>query len=210
MAPATGPESACPECGAFRRAADPSCFLCGRRFDSDPEVAPAAGKPFNPYDPPPPALLERPAAAPGSLRLTFRISSLLLIIAVVAVCLGVWQAQPILGACLAVVAVPALGYVCVIGFKSASAGKPMAVPDKLSSFLAALWGVVLVEFAALVAFCMTCVPAGFVAMSADAAGETGFIVALVLGGVGAFAGGAYVAYWLIKTKPFGVRSEKRR
>ena len=186
----------CPECGASNRAGETACFLCGRGLGTKAPALPDAGKPFNPFAPP---------TTYSSMRPTFRISSLLLIIAVIAVCLGVWQAQPILGACVAAVVVPALGYVCVIAFKSGSVGKPMAALEKLNSFAAAMMGVVVIEFAALVAFCMTCVPTGYVALVATNS-ETGLIVALVVGGLWAIAAGAYVTYWLItKKKPFSAK-----
>jgi hypothetical protein len=198
MAPAEQSTPICPECGASNLAGEAACFLCGCGLGTKAPASPEAGKPFNPYAPP---------TANSSMRPTFRISSLLLIIAVVAVCLGVWQAQPILGAFVAAIVVPALGYVCVIAFKSGSVGKPMAALEKMNSFAAAMLGVVVIEFAALVAFCMTCVPTGFMAMSAG--GENGIIVAFVVGGLAAVAAGAYVTYWLITKKRFGAKRGRK-
>jgi hypothetical protein len=123
---------------------------------------------------------------------------MLLVIAVIAVCLGVWQAQPVLGVIVAVIVLPALGYTSVIAFQSASKGRPMAVSEKLNRFLAALVGVVVILFAALVAFCMTCVPTGFIAMSA--AGDQALIVALVVGGIFAAAAAAGVTYLLLRRR----------
>jgi hypothetical protein len=130
---------------------------------------------------------------------TFRISSLLLIIAVVAVCLAAWQLQPYVGIEVAVVVLPALGYTCVVAFKSASAGKPMLVSDKVHMFWIALLGVVVIEFASLVAFCMTCVPTGYIALAVGGL-EPGLIVACVVGGLAAIAAGGWVTYFLLTRK----------
>ena len=64
--------------------------------------------------------------------------------------------------------------------------------------MAALMGVVVILFAALVAFCMTCVPTGFIALNAG--GESGLIVALVVGGLFAAAAAAGMTYLLLKRR----------
>ena len=130
---------------------------------------------------------------------TFRISSLLLIIPVIAVCLAAGQVQPYAGIGLAVVVLPALGYTCVVAFKSAAAGKPMLVAEKVHTFGAAFLGVMVIEFAALVAFCMTCFPTGYIAFSAG--GATPAIVgAFVIGGLAGVAAGGWVTYFLLTRK----------
>ena len=161
MAPGEKLAWLCPECGAANRVGETTCFLCGGRSGTD-SPAQAGAKSFNPYAPP--SVSYAPPAVSVPLRPSFHISSMLLIIAVIAVCLGVWQAQPLLGVIVAVIVVPALGYTSVIAFQSASKGRPLAVSEKLNRFLAALMGVVVILFAALVAFCMTCVPTGFIAL----------------------------------------------
>jgi hypothetical protein len=189
MAPGEKLAWLCPECGAANRVGETTCFLCGGRSGTDSRTAQAGAKPFNPYAPP---------AVSVPLRPSFHISSMLLIIAVIAVCLGVWQAQPILGVIVAVIVLPALGYTSVIAFQSASKGRPLAVSEKLNRFLAALLGVVVILFAALVAFCMTCVPTGFIALNAG--GESGLIVALVVGGLFAAAAAVGVTYLLLRRR----------
>jgi hypothetical protein len=130
---------------------------------------------------------------------TFRISSLLLIIAVVAVCLAGWQAQPYVGIGLTVVVLPALGYTCVVAFKSAAAGKPMLVAEKVHTFGAAVAGVLVIEFAALVAFCMTCFPTGYIAFSSNA-GPPAVVCAFLIGGLAGVAAGGWVTYFLLTRK----------
>ena len=65
---------------------------------------------------------------------TFQISSLLLVIAVIAVCLGIAHENIILGIILAVVVVPALVYTVVVAEKRSAGGSPMAVLDKAATF----------------------------------------------------------------------------
>jgi hypothetical protein len=131
------------------------------------------------------------------LRPSFHISSFLLLIALVALCLAVGREQPVLGIALAVVVVPAAAYTTIIAFRSAATGRPMSLFQKIWSFGGAMTGVMAIEFAALVAFCITCVPTGFVAMSA---GENGIIFAVVIGGIAAVAAAVYMTYYLLTRK----------
>ena len=130
-----------------------------------------------------------PLCGPRRCRPTFHMSSFLLLIAVVAVCLGAGRDQPVLGIVLAAVVVPAAVYTMIVAFRSAGTGSPMSVFDKVWSFAGAIAGVLAIEFAALVAFCMSCIPAGFITMGA---GESGIIVAVVIGGLAAVAAAAYM------------------
>jgi hypothetical protein len=136
-------------------------------------------------------------ATPPTLRPTFHISSFLLLIALIALCLGVGRAQPVLGIGLAVVVLPAAVYTTIIAFRSAAAGRPMSIFEKLGRFGVAITGVMAIEFAALVAFCITCVPTGFVAMSA---GDNGIIFASVIGGIAAVAAAVCMTYYLLTRK----------
>jgi hypothetical protein len=127
----------------------------------------------------------------------FHISSFLLLIALVALCLGAGRAQPVLGITLAVVLLPAAGYTTTMAFRSAATGRPMSHFEKLWSFGGAVTGVMAIEFAALVAFCITCVPTGFAAMSA---GDKGIIFGVVIGGIAAVAAAAYMTRYLLSRK----------
>jgi hypothetical protein len=120
----------------------------------------------------------------------FQISSLMLLIAVIAVCAGVWRAGAGWGFALAVAVMPALVYTTFVAFESAAAGRPMDVIEKVGSFIAALAGVVVVALAALIAFCMTCFPAGIVSRN------VGF--ALAIGGTAAIAAAAYMTRVLLR------------
>ncbi|MFI5458240.1 MAG: hypothetical protein ACHRXM_22650 [Isosphaerales bacterium] len=153
----------CPECGASNRAGETVCFLCGHGLDTlRPETR--KGVPNSPTSPE----LVNPYKAPTTIvspALTFRISSLLLVIAVIAVCLGVAHENWGMGILLAITVTPALLYTMIVAAKSKVRGRPMAVFKKIGTFLAAIVGVVVIAGSAVIAFFVTCIPA--VAISRD-------------------------------------------
>jgi hypothetical protein len=189
----------CPQCFSSNRPGDITCFLCGHglenamlKIETGAQTAPTpphSSDSVNPYAPP---------ASDISPAVTFRISSLLLVIAVIAVCLGVAHENLVLGIIAAVVIVPALVYTFIVVEKRSARGIPMAVPDKAFTFLVAIGGVLIIEFSGLVAFCMTCIPIGSVSFGANSA--VGLIVALTLGGIAAIAGAWYATYLLVFRK----------
>jgi hypothetical protein len=185
----------CPECGASNRAGDSLCFLCGHGLDTArPETR--TGVPESPASPTSPELVN-PYRAPTTMvssALTFRISSLLMVIAVIAVCLGVVHENMLLGITLAVVVAPALVYTSIVAAKRKVRGRPMAVLEKVWTFLAAAAGVVLVALSAVIAFFVTCIP---VSIGTVRAGGLGFIIGLVTGGTAAVAAAACVTYLLL-------------
>ncbi|MFI5458242.1 MAG: hypothetical protein ACHRXM_22660 [Isosphaerales bacterium] len=176
----------CPECGASNRPGATACFLCGHRLDTArPETR--TGAPKSPASPTSPELVN-PYAPPTTFvlpALPFRISSLMLVIAVIVVCLGVGPFG----------VAPALVYTCIVVAKSKARGRPMAVLEQLSTFLAALIGVVVIAVSAFIAFLVTCFPIG---MAADASG-TGLTIAFVIGGMAAGAA-AFLTYLLLTRK----------
>ena len=96
MAEADEIQFACIGCGTMNPAGAEVCAGCGYRF-AGPEFTtlappayspPSRPTPFDPYDPP-----LGPIAPPR----TFRIGTGLVIIAVIAVCLAAWHADPSLG-----------------------------------------------------------------------------------------------------------------
>ncbi|MGO9922198.1 MAG: hypothetical protein ACLQIB_46815 [Isosphaeraceae bacterium] len=206
MAPPDRIESVCLECGAANRPGETACFLCGRSLDTArpatmtgvPKSAAPTTSPelFNPYEPPTTIL------SPG---LTFRISSLLLLIVAVAVCLAVAHEDWIVGIALAAAVAPALGYTSIMASRSAAEGRPMEVFQKVWSFLAALCGVVVIALSALIAFCLTCIPAGFVALNV---GDLGSYLALGIGGTAGVAAAAYMTYYLLTRKRWSARTPR--
>ena len=198
MGQSDGTRLVCPQCFSSNRPGDITCFLCGHglenamvKIETEAQRAPTPPRSsgsVNPYAPP---------ASDISPAVTFRIGSLLLVIAVIAVCLGVARENLVLGIILAVVVVPALIYTFIVVEKR-SAGIPMAVPDKAFTFLVAIGGVLIIEFSGLVAFCMTCIPIGSVSFGANSA--VGMIIALTLGGIAAIAAAWYATYLLVFRK----------
>jgi len=191
----------CPECGASNRAGETACFLCGHGLDAlRPETrtgvpkAPTSPDVVNPYEPP------TTFVSP----LTSRISSLLMVIAVIAVCLGVAHENLVLGIIQAIAVAPALVYTVIVAAQSTARGRPMAVFKKVSTFLAALVGVVVIAVSAFIAFFVTCLSVG-IASEAGYIGRDWDLKSLVTacvygGGTAAIAVAAYMTYFLVTRK----------
>jgi hypothetical protein len=90
--------------------------------------------------------------SPERVRPSFRISSMMLVMPVIAVCLAVWQADVSYGMFVTVGVLPALVYTCVRAYQSVAAGRPMEVFDKVRIFVIALYCASLIEFAAVMPF----------------------------------------------------------
>jgi hypothetical protein len=195
----------CPGCGSFNIPTQIGCSRCGHRLDegrsptSSADLGPERDKSGPAVD------LQPVPAARSAGRPTFRISSFLLVIALVAVCMGAGHEQPFLGIALAAVALPAAVYTSVIAFRRAAAGKPMAVVEKVRSFARALAGVLVITLAALTAFCATCTPIGFAVMNAPGAVPMGIVVAFVIGGISGISAGTYAAYSILTWKSWKAR-----
>jgi len=152
---------------------------------------------FNPYEAPTTSV---------SPAITFRISSLLLVIAALAVCLGVWHEAPVLGIILAVVVAPALLYTSIVASGSAAEGKPMAVFQKVWSFLAAIGGVVVIAISGFIAFGITCFSVGFGVLNIKMTGSEYILVGI--SGTVALAA-ASMTYRLLTRKRRSVRPAAR-
>jgi hypothetical protein len=74
----------------------------------------------------------------------------------------------------------------------------MSALDKAVMFLVAIGGVVIIEFSAVVAFCMTCIPIGSVSFGANSA--VGLIIALTVGGIAGIAAAICATYLLVFRK----------
>ncbi len=125
--------------------------------------------------------------------LAFRISSLLLIIAVIAVCLAAGQVHLWVGISVSLLVLPALVYTCVRAYQSIAEGRPTEVFEKVWIFVIALYCVALIEFAAVIAFFMTCVPVGFLG-AAVGLGPWAFMFAVAVGGLTGIVAGGLVVY----------------
>ena len=183
----------CPACGASNPSTSIVCFLCGRSLDATREesVAESPATPIsfsspespNPYAPP---------ASDLSRRVTFPIGSLLMVIAVIALCLGVARANLVLGIVFAGAVVPAIIYSEIVAAKRKGSGISMTIRDRLVTFLIGIAGVYAVVTSAMVAFLTTCVPVAFVTEGSGAA--------LLIGGMAAIAAAAFAIYLLLFRK----------
>jgi hypothetical protein len=170
------------------------CWLCHRSLTADQAGITQAAAKFE----------HRPETRP-----TFGLSTLFLVITVVAVCLGAFVAAPGLGILLAVIAVPA--FVRTSAATSAqeqSAGRPVDVPDKVGLFLGSIGVVLLIGLAGFGAFFAACW-ASCAALSVTGAFRGGGGDAALVW-INLFAGGialALVVWLLRKTWP---RRHRRR
>jgi hypothetical protein len=170
----------CPHCQAEVYWSEATqCWLCGQSLDRPgPAVAP----------PPPPM---EPA------RRTFGLSSLMLVIALVAVCLGVYREVPGLGILLAILVTPALVRTSVVATRRKAGGRPMPPLDKVGVFAGTLAAVVVIGVSAIAAFAITCFPIGLAAFSMGRNGGVLGVTAFLVGFCAALAAG-YGAYRLIR------------
>jgi hypothetical protein len=189
----------CPQCLSSDHPGDVTCFLCGHGLENavlDIEIeatksrtSSSSPESIDPFAPP---------TSESSPNVTFRISSLLLVIAVIAVCLAVAHENPILGILLAVVVVPALVYSFVVVEKRSARGSPVAIRDKAVIFVVAIGDVLIIKLSGLIAFCIT----SYAIVSAPVAsgGAPGLIPAIILGGIAGVAAAWYVTYLLVFRK----------
>jgi hypothetical protein len=169
----------CPHCGAGNLPDLQRCCHCGR---------PLATKAWpNPGD----ANADTPAPAQSaatSASRTFRIDSLMLIVAVIAICLGIAHEAPLFGITFAAAAIPALLLTIAFVRRRRSSELPLSIFQKIRVFLLSLAAVGVVEVSASIAFCTVCFPLGVISFNRSNA--TGMFVAFVLGAIAAvFAGG---------------------
>jgi hypothetical protein len=133
------------------------------------------------------------------VRPSFRISSIMLVMPVIAVCLAVWQAGWLLGMFVTATAMPALVGTCVLASKNAAGGRSMEVRDKVRTFLAALFCALVIGFSAVSALIATFALANPLAISfgfGRYAPMVGFIVAVQA----AVVAGGLVAYLILPLK----------
>ena len=167
----------CGECGATNPATSNVCWLCQRPFVAGPRPEAPVAEPAKPL-----AVTQR----------TFGLSSLMLLIALIAVCLGVMREVPGLGIALAVVATPALLRTIRTVARREARGRPMDVAEMIGAFFGSVAVVTTIGVAAGAVFTGTCFPVGLVAFTANNAALV--ILAFVLG----FVAAGFVGYFLIR------------
>jgi hypothetical protein len=168
-------EIACPSCGAINAPWDAQCWLCkfplaGGRAASDSVI-----------------LAEAVDVQPQ-----FGLSTMLLIVTVLCICLGLVAIAPGLIVPLVIIVVPALIRTAVATRVS---GGPTSVGDKVATFSASLGIIVLIWLAGLVAFGTACT---LLVVSGAALNFDNNIVSLLLVlGIGAALGAFALMIWLL-------------
>lgn len=165
----------CPICRTENRRDATSCFLCSQSLAGAEVIA--TETPFR-------------AVAPGAHRPTFRLSTIMLVVALIAVSLGVWLEAPGLIVVFAVPAVIALIRTVVVSGGRDSGFKHVGV------FLVTFLLVIGVAIAGWVAFCATCL-----AIMSTGKEELGFdrqVPGLIVGGIAGVAVMVWVTVLLFR------------
>jgi len=180
MSQAASARHACPDCGAEIAAGQTRCWLCERRL-SGADLT-------NPY--------ASPAVADGNTASQFSLASLLLIMTLVAVCIGVFRLLPGLGILLAIFALPALVRTSMDVTKHKQRGAPLGMLGKVGSFVVSLVVAVMVTIAAFAAAFAVC------AVGLPAASGVAPDVALIIANGGLLVGLAVMVglFWLTRPR----------
>jgi hypothetical protein len=166
MEPADVQVIRCLHCQAENPPGSATCGSCGR------PLPPVGGSGQD-------EILWLPPDRAESARRTYHLSTLMLLVAVISVCLGVLREVPGLGVLLILLMVPALIRTLAGAARRQSRGSPMSWNEKLAVFLSSLGIVFVVGFASLIAFVATCLPAGVVMIGTGS--EFGFYLAVIVG-----------------------------
>jgi hypothetical protein len=188
------PETLCTQCGASNASGAKTCWLCGRAHVAD-ESPPSDG-----------AITKSPLTDAGGSpfadsvqrhspqsAMTFRLSSLMLTVTLIAVCLGIGRLSLGLGIALAILVAPAFLRTALAAKRRRNVGQPMGMGDKLAVFIGSLAIMMAISVSSAIAFYATCW-AGFIggAAASESAGAknydpigygliTGIIVGIVAG-----------------------------
>jgi hypothetical protein len=121
---------------------------------------------------------------------TIHLNTLMVLIAVIAVCLGVLHEAPGLGILLIVLVIPALARTIAGTRRQQALGRSMSWDEKMLAFFGSLGIVALIGLAATIAFVVTCTPTVFVAASAMD------IYSLIPAGLIGLAASGFVLFYL--------------
>jgi hypothetical protein len=151
-------DTTCPECGAWLKPGATECWLCLRKGAVTADVVeppPIAGSPFAPKWVPKPT---------SGVPFQFSLESLMLVVTLVAVCLGVTMAAPGFGILLCIIAAPALIRTLMAGYQERAAGHKMSIGEKVLTFLASTGITMAVLGAGGSAFAAACMATCFAAL----------------------------------------------
>lgn len=173
-------EHRCGQCGASCAVEATRCWLCNAPLSA--AIAGASGAP-----------------APAQ---QFSLATILLVITLIAVCLGTFRISPGFGIAVICFSVPALIRTVVVGVQNKSVGQRLTIGDKLRVFAASLGIMVLVGIAAFVAFQIACWgTCGLItaANSRSLPSDAGFMTSVVIGSIAALAIGIWIL-WLTRPR----------
>jgi hypothetical protein len=186
------PVRTCTGCGAALSGTVSCCWLCGQ-VQADATAA------ASPLAPPAAAALPPPPAAAGPW--TFSLSSLMLMMTLIAVCFGLGGVNPGLGIGVAILVTPAALRTAVAATRRRREGRGMTIDEKIAAFAASLGVVVAIIVATGAAFYATCW-AGFFggAMLSEpfAKGYDGLFIGLWTGVILGGLVGLYVLYRMLR------------
>jgi len=173
---------ACIGCGEWNPAGAEVCAGCGHRF-AGPDLTPPVPvwippRPSeNPYEPP---------ASPIAPPRTIRIGTILVFIALIAVCLGALRENIALGVAAILSLTPSAIRTPLVARRRQAEGRPMDFWDQVHSFLITMLSTWAVAISTVIAFFATCFPTGLVTQSIEfalvvgAAGVIGWLVCLTI------------------------------
>lgn len=167
----------CPHCQTENLPGRGECFRCGKSL-------PLTTGPEDPWKPPASA----DELPPGG----FHIGALMLVIALIAVCLGMTVEAPGLGVVLVLISIPATIRTAVADRRRRRQGRPMTWREYLVVLAASAGVVTAIGVGSVIAFMATCLPVGF--LSVGALGGGGIILAFVVG----LGTAGFVAFHLIR------------
>ena len=121
-----------------------------------------------------------PSGHEESARRTVQLNTLMLLIALFAVCLGVLHEVAGLGILLIILVIPALGRTFAGARRREALGRSMSGAEKTLAFLGSLVVVAVLGLAASIAFLATCLPTGIAISEAGHEGH-GIIVGVLVG-----------------------------
>lgn len=158
----------CRECGAELTSDQTKCWLCGKpQSATNPYASPAAA-----------ADLQGGAGQ-------FSLATILLVITLVAICLGTFRLSPGMGIWVVIVATPALVRTFIAGIRQKSAGHRLTLGEKILAFIASAGIIILIGVAAVVAFEIACWGSCALVAAAAGEGEPAMMTGIVLGGIAA-------------------------
>ncbi|MEX2114532.1 MAG: hypothetical protein WD845_15160 [Pirellulales bacterium] len=186
MTDASPPAIHCQECSAANEPGNTLCWLCGRRFNADEPISAQL-------------VSMSPLVAPPQ----FALSTMMLIITLICVCLGVLTIAPGLVVPLVAVVVPALFRTVSATKRMARQGQEVTIADRVATFSTSLGVVFLTWIAGLVAFAAACATAVGVALSTDdgGGGNAGIAIAIGISIAGALGALLLMIMLLVKSWP---------